>query len=140
MHQKRKRHQGFTLIELVICITIVGILAAIVLPKYTDLTSSANGASINTIAASITTATTNNFAFKKSGHPSAVAVNGTNVCSPAALGSFVEGGFPSNVVVFGFPIPGYGDCSSAYNNASTPCVIGDAGLTKTATVTVTCAR
>lgn len=49
----RKQQSGFTLIELVVVIVILGILAATALPKFVDLSGDANAAATKGLAGAI---------------------------------------------------------------------------------------
>ncbi len=50
------KQQGFTLIELIMVIVILGILAAVALPKFADLGGSARESSLNGLAGSLRSA------------------------------------------------------------------------------------
>lgn len=70
----RKKRKGFTLIELILVIAIIGILGAIIVPKFTgvaeDATSKADLASARTIESAVNLAITNG-----EGQPDASIIN-----------------------------------------------------------------
>lgn len=87
-----KRNQGFTLIELIIVIVILGILAVTAAPRFLNLSGDARGATLDAVKASLQSA--------------ASLVYGKAVIAGIqnnATGTVVNKGSDTIAVVFGYP-------------------------------------
>ncbi len=126
---------GFTLIELVVVIVLLGIVGAVATARFQDLAGDARTAALQGIAAEIQSGSAINYAegVLDGSYTTAVTNAGTCATSAAAL---LTGGVPSGWTVTGTP----DDCGTAGNVESDTCTLTndtDAGVTTTFTVICT---
>ena len=90
----KQLQRGFTLIELVMVIVILGVLAAVAIPKFVDLKGDAVTAATQGVAGALSSAAAINYASR-----SANVARGNAVANCTDVATSMQGGLPTGYTI-----------------------------------------
>lgn len=136
----RTAQQGFTLIELVMVIVILGILAATAIPRFVDLSGEARQSAIDGLAGGISSAFAINYAAVSAGSTNGVDLSSdSELCDATTVNSLLSSDidFTNDYEISA----GNLNCSTGNSGDSATCTMRDRNdTTVTAEFTAICAK
>jgi MSHA pilin protein MshA len=124
----KQNQGGFTLIELVMVIVILGVLAAVALPKFVDLKGDAQQAAMTGVAGAAAAASAINYG----GCAISTAASAPTKCKVVATCDSIKQAMTGGAWPTGYSVSGTG---SAVNGTAMTCTLALAGYTASPAVT-----